>query len=147
MNGATFREQLESHRNNPTCATCHNLMDPLGFGLENYDAVGAFRTTDNGSPVDSSGVYLDGQKFSGVAQLSKLISTDKRFADCMTTQLYVYALGRETATTAGHMDPRTVFDISGGFASGGYKFETLVQRLVAADTFLKRRGEPTGGMQ
>jgi hypothetical protein len=146
MTGTTFREQLESHRNNPLCATCHNLMDPLGFGLENYDAIGAFRAMDNGKAVDSSGVYLDGQKFSGVAELSKLVSGDKRFADCMTQQLYIYALGRETATTAGHMDARTVFDISAGFAGSGFKFETLVQRLTAADTFLKRRGEPTGGM-
>lgn len=148
MNGATLREQLESHRANPKCATCHNMMDPLGFGLENYDAVGAYRETDNGKMVDSSGTYLDGQKFSGVAELAKLVSADRRFSDCITTQLYIYALGRETATAAGHMDPRTLFDISAGFSSTGYKFETLVQRLVQADTFLKRRGEPaTGGMQ
>jgi hypothetical protein len=148
MTGTTLREQLESHRADVKCSGCHSLMDPLGFGLENYDAVGAYRTTDQGKMVDSSGTFLDGQKFTGAHELATLVSTDKRFAACITEQLYTYALGRAPVQTPGHMDPAVLWNTANDFSKAGLKFETLVQRMVAADTFLKRRGEPvTGGSQ
>jgi hypothetical protein len=151
MTGTTRREQLESHRNDPKCSSCHSLMDPLGFGLENYDAVGAYRTMDNGSPVDSKGTYPGSTgTFSGARELAKLVAGDARFPACVTQQLYTYALGRAPVTTApDHMDPATIQRIANQFSSGGYKFETLVQKMVASDTFLKRRGEApaAGGMQ
>ena len=146
MTGTTRRQQLESHRNNPTCASCHALLDPLGFGLENYDAVGAYRATDNGAPVDASGTYPGGHMFSGARELAKLVAADARFPTCMTEQLLKYALGRDTSNDASSMDPGTIARITQEFASGGMKFENLVQKLVASDIFLKRRGEaPVAG--
>src|ERR1700687_5969972 len=116
-------------------------MDPLGFGLENYDAVGAYRTVDNGSPVDASGTYPGGQTFSGARELAKLVAGDTRFAPCITEQLYTYALGRGPSKDVNSMDPSTIAHVADQFTSGGMKFETLVQKMVASDPFLKRRGE------
>ncbi|HEY0706084.1 MAG TPA: DUF1588 domain-containing protein, partial [Polyangia bacterium] len=145
MTGATLRERLESHRNNPLCSSCHKLMDPIGFGFENYDPVGAYRTTDNGKEIDASGEYLDGTKFSGLRQLAEKLAADPRFSACMTEKLYTYALGRTPVTNiTGHMDPSTIEVLSAGFRKNGFSFESLVQSMVATDTFLKRRGEAGG---
>jgi hypothetical protein len=141
MTGATLRERMESHRNNPLCSSCHKLMDPIGFGFENYDAVGAYRTTEGGRDIDASGEYLDGTKFSGLRELADKLVADPKFAACMTEKLYTYALGRSPVTTGGHMDPSTIEVLTAGFKKGGFKFESLVQNMVATDTFLKRRGE------
>jgi hypothetical protein len=75
---ATQREQLEAHRSNPTCAACHRRMDPLGFGLENFDAVGKWRTRDGSFPVDASGALPDGRSFSGPAELTKILAASAR---------------------------------------------------------------------
>jgi hypothetical protein len=91
--GATIRQTLEAHRTNPACAACHKVMDPLGFGLENFDAIGAYRTMDNGAPVDASGVY-DGKAFVGAGELASLVAKDTRFPKCVTEQLLTYAVGR-----------------------------------------------------
>jgi hypothetical protein len=91
--GATIRQTLEAHRASPACAACHKVMDPIGFGLENFDAIGAYRTMDNGAPVDASGVY-DGKKFVGAVELASLVAKDARFPKCVTAQLLTYAVGR-----------------------------------------------------
>ncbi|HXI54694.1 MAG TPA: DUF1592 domain-containing protein [Polyangia bacterium] len=142
--GSTRRQQLEAHKEK-SCATCHLLMDPIGFGFENYDAVGAYRTMDNGLPIDSSGNYVDGKPFSGIHDLGAMISADPHFSACMTSKVYTYALGRSPADTPGHMDPAVLKGVAAAFGKAGYKFETLVQSIVASDTFQKRRGEPAGG--
>jgi hypothetical protein len=118
-------------------------MDPIGFGLENFDAIGAYRTTDAGLAIDSAGKLPDGRQFSGPKQLAALIASDPGFASCMTQKLFTFALGRAPdLKTASLMDGSTIRTVADGFRSGGYNFKDLVARLVTSPTFLNRRGEP-----
>ena len=94
MPGQTLRQRLEAHRANPACSVCHNLMDPIGFGLENYDAVGAYRTMDSGAPVDSTGMLPGGTTFSGAVQLADIMSKDTRLPQCVTEKFMTFAIGR-----------------------------------------------------
>lgn len=137
----TLRERLELHRANVVCASCHALMDPLGFGLENYDAVGVYRSTDAGKTIDASGKFPDGRAFNGAKQLSTVLAADPRFAACVTEQLYVYALGRGVEHTAGHLDTQTVDGLAKGFLSGGLRLRTLLESVATSGTFAQRRGE------
>ena len=92
---ASLRQQLEQHRKNPTCAACHARMDPLGFGLENFDAVGAWRTKDGKIAIDATGSLPDGRSFSGPQGLKSILMADRdAFAACVTSKLLTYALGR-----------------------------------------------------
>ena len=92
---ASMREQLEEHRKNAICASCHRRMDPLGFGLENFDAVGAWRTMEGKFPIDASGQLPDGRKFTGPDELRDILSADREaFARAITSKLLTYALGR-----------------------------------------------------
>ena len=96
----TLRQQFEAHRAKPECAGCHSMMDPIGFGLENYDAVGRYRTTDTGGfAIDSSGTLFDGRTFNGPTELAATMSADPKFADCTARQLFTYALGRAPVST------------------------------------------------
>ena len=91
----SVRQQMESHRSNPGCASCHQIMDPLGFALENFDAIGKWRTTDGGAPIDASGMLADGSRVDGVAALrGVLVSHSDQFAQTVTEKLLTYALGR-----------------------------------------------------
>jgi hypothetical protein len=91
----TMREQMEEHRANPVCASCHKVMDPLGFALENFDAVGAWRAQDAGAPIDASGMLADGTKVDGVVGLRKaILSRPEVFLSTLTEKLLTYALGR-----------------------------------------------------
>jgi len=118
-------------------------MDPIGLGLENYDAIGVHRTTDNGLPIDASGELPDGRKFSGVPQLASLVAADVNFGRCLSEQLYTYALGRAPETAAaGHMDPAVLYGIAQSFRVNGYNFKNLVTQIATSPTFLNRRGEP-----
>jgi hypothetical protein len=92
----TMRERLEAHRANPVCASCHKMMDPIGFALENFDAVGKYRTYDeNFQPIDTSGVYPDGTRIDGLAGLRQLlVKRSDRFLTNLTNTLLTYALGR-----------------------------------------------------
>lgn len=92
----SLREQMEKHREDPSCSSCHALMDPIGFGLENFDASGAWREKDNGKPIDASGELIDGRKFQGVEELRKVLVTDHRsdFHRSVASKLLTYALGR-----------------------------------------------------
>src|SRR5450432_3795050 len=92
--GQTLRQRLEAHRANPACSVCHNLMDPIGFGLENYDAVNAYRTMDSGAPVDSTGMLPGGTTFSGAVQLADIMSKDTRLPQCVTEKFMTFAIGR-----------------------------------------------------
>jgi hypothetical protein len=140
----SVRQRLEAHKQNP-CASCHNIMDPIGFGLENYDAVGAYRTMDGAYPVDSSGALPDGRAFNGARQLSNIVVADPGFARCITEKLYTYALGRAPVSTAGHMDTAVLPALTKSFHDGGYPMAGLIAGIVTSDTFMKRRGEPGGG--
>jgi len=92
----TMRQQMEQHRANPTCASCHSRMDPIGFSLENYDGIGAYRTKDGGSVIDASGKMPDGKTFTGAAGLKNLLLTGHRdeFLTTFTEKLTTFALGR-----------------------------------------------------
>jgi hypothetical protein len=134
----TLRQQFEQHRANPECKGCHAMMDPMGFGLENYDAIGRYRTTDTGGfAIDSSGVLFDGRTFNGPTELSQVISADPKFADCTARQVFTYALGRAPVST----DECTIKSMTTAFTTSGHRFPALITALVTSDTFTQRRGE------
>jgi hypothetical protein len=94
LKAASLRERLEQHRKDPNCAVCHERLDPLGFGLENFDAVGAWRERDGEHTIDASGELPDGRKFQGPAQLAAILAQDGAFQRCLAKKLATYALGR-----------------------------------------------------
>ena len=137
---ATQREQLEAHRANPTCAACHRRMDPLGFGLENFDAVGKWRTRDGSFPVDASGTLPDGRAFSGPAELTKILASERdAFAKALTSKMLTYALGRGLEP----YDRRTVRMIARTLPEHDYRFSGLVLEIVKSLPFQMRRGVAT----
>jgi hypothetical protein len=134
----TLRERMEAHRANPTCAGCHSRMDPLGFALEHFDAVGAWRELDNGEPIDATGTLLpQGADFDGAVELSGALAEDPRFPACVTRQLYTYALGRGPELS----DDPYLQRITEGFASDGYQLRALIVGIVTSDPFRMRHGE------
>jgi len=127
----TLRQRLETlHLADAQCAGCHVQMDPLGFGFENFDAIGAYRTMDNGLPIDASGV-LDGKSFKNAKDLSRLIAENPKFAQCLTVMMFRHA--------AGHLESRgeevSLIDVYETFVSSGYDFKTLVTAVVTSDAF------------
>jgi hypothetical protein len=135
--GATLRQRVEPHRADPQCAACHAGMDPLGFGLENFDAVGAWRTHDGGSPVDASGALPDGRAFDGPAGLRAVLRERRgAFARCLTEKLLTYALGRGLDRA----DRRTVADVARKLADNEYRFSALVLAIAHSDPFQTRTG-------
>lgn len=144
--GLTQRQALEVHRADPKCSGCHSLMDPIGLGLENYDAVGAYREQDASQPIDASGQLPSGEAFSGAKQLAALIAAKPEFLRCAAQKLYTYALGRPPATTAGHLDTPTLDALVASLASNGYSFNQLATGIVTSAPFTSRRGEPEGAM-
>lgn len=138
----TLRQQLEKHRADPACASCHNRMDALGFGLENYDAIGAWRTAEAGLPIDSSGALPGGRAFRSPAGLRELLFDQKDdFAECLTEKMLIYALGRGLDKH----DRPTVRRIVHSLASDQYRFSRLVLEVVRSAPFLMRR--PEGGIR
>ena len=135
---ASLRKQMEKHRSNAICASCHSRMDPLGFGLENYDAIGKWRTEDGAFPVDSSGVLPSGKSFSTPAEMRQVLSGMlPDFSRALTEKLLVYALGRGLE----RYDRPTVTAITKQLAASGYGFQTLVNEVVRSLPFQSRRGE------
>jgi hypothetical protein len=145
--GLSQREALEQHRRDPACASCHVLMDPIGLGLENYDAVGAYRTMDAATPIDAAGELPSGETFSGSRELAAIIAAQPEFARCIVQKLYTYALGRPPSSESGHLDPSTLEAISARFVERGYAFEDLVLSIASAPTFLQRRGDATAQVE
>ena len=137
--GKTQREILEAHRKDPKCAGCHTIMDPLGFGLEHYDPLGAFRELDGGLPIDPSGTLPNGLPFADGLEMSSLISQEPDFVECVARKTMIYALGRNTAV--GDLPYLDALDTD--FAGGQYQFGDLVVALVTSDVFRQRRGDPS----
>jgi len=132
----TRRAQFEQHRARSECASCHTRMDPLGFGLENFDLVGAWRDRDGDAVVDASGVLPDGRSFRGPAELrAVLAAAPTDFARCLTGKLMTYALGRSLRAA----DRSSVNRIVRHAARNGYRFSSLIIALVRSDPFLMRR--------
>jgi hypothetical protein len=129
---------MEKHRANAVCASCHSKMDPLGFGLENYDAVGKWRTLDGKFPVDSSGTLPNGKTFATPAEMrAALVSLVPQFARSLVEKLMIYALGRGIAP----YDRRAIDQITGRLADQGYPFQTAIYEIVRSAPFQMRRGE------
>jgi hypothetical protein len=133
----TLRQQLEEHRKNPTCASCHARLDPLGFGLEKFDAIGAWRTMDGKLPIDDSGELPDGRKFNGPEELRAIIKADRNdFALGLSEKLLTYGLGRGLE----RYDKPTVKKIAATLAANDYRFSSLVLEIVNSLPFQMRRG-------
>jgi len=131
----TVREHLAEHRANPTCASCHKIMDPIGFALENFDAVGAWRTEDAGAPIDASGELTDGTKIDGVVALRKaILARPDLFAGTMTEKLLIYALGRGLD----EHDMPVVRSILRTAAAQDYRFSSLILGVVDSVPFQLR---------
>jgi hypothetical protein len=133
----TIRERLAIHRENPTCASCHDVMDPLGLALEGFDGIGTFRTMDGTSPVDATGALPDGRAFDGAKELAQMLRADPKTPRCMTERTFIYALGRGPET----YDRCSLNEMTRTFNEGGNTFEALVTALVTHSTFTTRRGE------
>jgi mono/diheme cytochrome c family protein len=132
----TAREQLELHRANPACASCHSRMDPLGFALENFDAVGGFRKTDAGQTIDASAVLPDGTHLTGVSGLQQILLARKdQFAGAFTERLMTYALSRGV----GPRDMPSVRKITSTAAADNYRIQTIIKGIVASDAFMLRK--------
>jgi hypothetical protein len=135
---SSLREQLEQHRKNAICASCHERMDPLGFGLENFDAIGAWRTKDGQFPINASGTLPDGRSFDGPQGLESILKAQPdAFAECLTRKLLTYALGRGLERD----DDPTVKKIVKTVATENYRFSSLILEIVKSEPFQKRRRE------
>ncbi len=137
---ASIRMQMEEHRKNPMCASCHQKMDPIGFAFENYNAIGEWRDKDGKWPVDASGKLPDGRTFVGALQLEQIYRNQpQQFAECVTEKLLTYALGRGLE----RYDRPTVKDIVKKISASDYRFSDLVLEIVNSMPFQMRRGDRT----
>jgi mono/diheme cytochrome c family protein len=133
----SLRQRMEKHRENPNCAGCHAKLDPLGFGLENFDGVGAFREMDGKFKIDPAGELPDGAKFNGPAELRKvLIGKADLFRKNLADKMLTYALGRGLE----YYDRCAVEDVVKAMKQGNDRFSALVLAVVQSDAFQKRRG-------
>lgn len=133
----TLKQRLEKHRSNAVCASCHKVMDNLGFGLENFDALGGWREKDGKEAVDPTGVLPNGSKFSGPNELKEVLKTKKDlFTRCITEKMLTYALGRGLE----EYDECTVDRIVKTVAAQNYKFSALMIAIVKSEPFLQKRG-------
>jgi hypothetical protein len=134
----SIREQLEAHQSNPVCASCHRLMDPIGFGLDNFDAIGAYRTEDRGFPIDATGTLFEDQAFANAIELGQVIAANPGVYRCMVEKLYTYT-GRSPyrIESTEHID-----ELAAEFAAGGYRLRDLIVKVVTHPSFVLRRGEP-----
>lgn len=134
------RQQLELHRSDPKCASCHMKMDPLGFALENFDAIGGYRTTDAGQPIDVSATMPEGTRFSGLEGLQQILLARKdEFTGAFTERLLTYALARGV----GARDMPAVRKIVRRAASDDYRIQSIIKGIVESDPFLLRRTPQT----
>jgi hypothetical protein len=133
-----LRQKMEQHRKNAICASCHARMDPIGFGLENYDAIGRWRSDDNGTPIDASGDLPDGKKFNGPMELKNILKAKKNlFVRSLSEKMLTYALGRGLET----YDKCEVDKIAQKLTKNEYRFSALVTAVVESEPFRKRRGD------
>lgn len=135
----SLRQRMVQHRENPTCASCHARMDPIGFGLEHFDGVGARRDKDEGFAIDASGELVSGESFKGAPELVSILVKQKReeFIRCLSEKLLTYAIGRGPE----FYDKCALDDISTGVARRGYRFSSLVREIVHSVPFQQRRGD------
>ena len=138
----SMRERMTAHRANPVCASCHSNMDPLGFALDNFDAVGRWRArAEGGQPIDASGGLADGSKFNGPAELRAVLARNpEQFVSVVAEKLLIYALGRGLETS----DASAIRRMVRGAAASQYSFSSLVEGLVKSVPFQMRDAPTTG---
>jgi hypothetical protein len=143
MPTGSLRQRMERHRSQPSCAACHASMDPIGFSFERFDAVGVARSNDSGFPIDTTGMLPGtGERFEDNTSLAALLTRDPRYPRCVTQQWFTYALGRGPEV----FDNPVIDRITTEWSAAGLRLRDLVMRVTASESFLQRRGEPTGGM-
>jgi hypothetical protein len=134
----SLRQQMEKHRADPGCASCHSKMDPLGFALENYNAIGKWRTNDGKFPVDATGTLPNGQKFNGPTEMRAVLTSKlPLFAHCLAEKMLTYSLGRAMDAK----DRRTLAEIERNWKAKEYKFQDLIFEVVHSLPFQSRRPE------
>jgi hypothetical protein len=138
-----LRERMEQHRADPECATCHAVMDQIGFGLEHFDGVGAYRATEGELPIDSSGVLPGAVTFDGAVELAEVLAENPWMDICLAQQLLTYALGRGMFVE----DRVAVESIATAFSADGGRLGDLVVRIVQSDSFRMRRGGSNSGRE
>jgi len=140
---ASMRERLAQHRKNPSCSSCHSVIDPLGFALENFDVIGGWRTVDeSGKPVDASGTTASGAKVEGLAGLrALLLERPDQFPRTVTEKLLAYALGRRLE----YYDQPTVRAIVRDAAAQQYRWSSIVLGIVQSPAFLMRGAHDSRG--
>ncbi len=126
----TLRQRVKIHLTEPSCAGCHKIMDPIGLGLEIYDGIGRFRTTENGAPIDTSG-DLDGTKFNNPAELAKAIHDHRDFPSCIARKVYQYATGQKPADN----ESPTITALTDRFKSDGYRLKSLIAAVATSPAF------------
>jgi mono/diheme cytochrome c family protein len=137
----TMREIMEQHHTNPSCASCHKIFEPIGLSLENFDAVGTWRTLDGDSPIDASGVLVDGTKINGVASLrDSLVKRSDQFVRVVTEKMLTYALGRGVE----YQDMPTVRAIVRQSANDKYQFSSIIMGIVKSAPFQMNMKLPEG---
>lgn len=137
ITGTTLRERLEQHREDPACANCHAKMDPIGFALENYNAIGAFRKKEGELEIDTTAVLPDGTAFDGIADLKQILKDRKQqFVRCLTEKMLTYALGRGLE----YYDRPTIDQIVAQLEVEGYRSSALITEIAISDPFRLRRG-------
>jgi hypothetical protein len=138
ITSGSLRQRMELHRAKVACANCHAKMDAIGFSLENFNAIGAFRDKDGEFPIDPSGILPDGRTFKGAAELKQILKSQKDlFAHCLAEKMTIYAIGRGLE----FYDKRSIDRIADQLAKNDYKFSTLVTEIVKSDPFRLRRGK------
>jgi hypothetical protein len=127
----TVKQKLQQHMQDPTCKNCHGLMDPVGFALENFDAIGQYRTTDQGLPIDTVAQVDDLGMFTSAAELATLLAQDKRTSNCVVEKLYRQSMGH--LETAGEQP--AIDDLRKAFAGKGHSIRSLLVELSASPAF------------
>jgi hypothetical protein len=134
----SLRQQMEKHRTNTICASCHARMDPLGFGLENFDAIGRWRDKDGAFPVDPSGTLPDGKTFNGPDQLKDILVANRdAFTQGMAEKMMIYALGRGLDSS----DRPAVRAVAQQVAQNRYRISSMVLGIVNSVPFQQRKGD------
>jgi hypothetical protein len=145
--GTSQRAQLEAHVKSAACAACHNFMDPIGFGLEHFDAVGAWRevehTSGSDAVIDATGKLPDGTAFDGAVQLAAALKTQKpAVGACVVQKMFAYSLGRDPTIA----DSCQTTALAKGFADSNYNFRSLIMQMIASDVFRMRQPAAPGAM-
>ena len=130
----SLRQRMEQHVSDPMCAGCHQKMDPIGFALEHYDAIGAWRATDGQYTIDARGTFPDGRTFDGALEMATVLKQDPDMPQCMVWHVFTYALGRTPAIS----DAQAIADLTQSFQARGHRMKELLVQLTLSPSFRMR---------